>query len=76
MLVRAYTYIRMHGAAGLRAHLCHRELAAPFHYGQALGHRLPGLGRAPELRQIGIATLHVARVDASEGAEQLQREIL
>src|SRR5712691_2623715 len=28
-----------------------------------------------ELRQVGIAALHVVEVDASAGAEQLQREI-
>ena len=44
--------------------------------GQPLYHGFPGLGGTAELRQVGIAALHVARVHASAGAQQFQREIL
>ena len=42
----------------------------------ALRHGLPGDGRAPQLRQVGIAALDVARVHAGAGAQQLQRQVL
>jgi len=65
-----------HGPPCLGTHLRHRELAAAFHHRQALGHGLPDLGCRPQLCQVGIAALHVAGVDASASAEQLQRQVL
>jgi hypothetical protein len=64
-----------HGPPCLGAHLCHRELAAPFHYGQALGHWLPGLGGTAELRQVGIAALYITQIDTGTGAEQLLGQV-
>ena len=64
-----------HGPPCLGAHLRHRELAAAFHHRQARGHRLPGFGGRPQLRQVGIAALHVTGVDAGAGAQQLQRQV-
>jgi hypothetical protein len=65
-----------HGPSCLGAHLRRRELAAAFYHRQALRHGCPGLGGTAEFRQVGIAALHIAEVDTSTGAQQLQREVL
>jgi len=57
---------RCEGGRGLR----HGELTAAFYHRQALRHRLTGLCRTPEFRQVSIAALYVAEVYASAGTEQ------
>ena len=36
---------------------------------------MPHLGSTAEFREVGIATLHIAQVDAGTGAEQLQGQV-